>query len=273
MVEFLVAFIPMWVFFLSMVQLALVSHASLMVKHSADAAARSAAVVLPDDPEEYGGNPENEVDQNSVSLASFGGVLSSIAAIMSNPTLSTVADAFSSRTFANLGSSRVNTIRIAAHVPLMPLAPMDIGSDRNPNLEKSIGTKQKLLKSFLYQPFAVAVTFPDAEGDKIEGPEVTVRVTYAYQCTVPLARRLVCGTFSSIQNGPTGVSSNTSGGRARAKRDDHGALMRAKSNDRDEFDSAFFPFAQAFVGGYFKRLERETTLLLHNAPYEYKPQE
>ncbi len=37
--EFLVVFVPLWTFFLSLVQLALISHANLIVKHAADAAA------------------------------------------------------------------------------------------------------------------------------------------------------------------------------------------------------------------------------------------
>ena len=34
--EFLIAFVPMWTFFLCVVQLALITYANLMVKHSAD---------------------------------------------------------------------------------------------------------------------------------------------------------------------------------------------------------------------------------------------
>jgi len=47
-VEFLIAFVPMWTFFLCVVQLALIAHADLIVKHAADSAARSAVVVLPE---------------------------------------------------------------------------------------------------------------------------------------------------------------------------------------------------------------------------------
>jgi len=62
--EFLVAFVPVWTFFLCVVQLAFITHANLMVKHAADAAARSAVVVLPDDPNEYGGEPKMSVGRN-----------------------------------------------------------------------------------------------------------------------------------------------------------------------------------------------------------------
>lgn len=238
--EFLVVFVPLWVFFLSLVQLALISHANLVVKHAADAAARAAIVVLPDDPNEYGGEPKMTVDRRRVTTGDFAGALRRVSSAVEGPSASSVASAFSERTFANLGRSRLNTIRLAAHVPLMPLAPVNVGYDPNPSIEKSIGGPRKLVSSFYYQPLAVAVTFPGLESNQVTEPEITVRVTYAYQCTVPIARNLLCARF-----------------------DRFGSMS--------EFDQAFFPFAQTFLGGRFRRLRHETTLLIHDAPYEYRP--
>ena len=56
-VEFLIAFLPIFFFFLGLVQLAFVQTANLIVKHSATKAVRAAVVVLPDDPQFYGGVP------------------------------------------------------------------------------------------------------------------------------------------------------------------------------------------------------------------------
>lgn len=56
-VEFLIAFLPIFFFFLGLVQLAFVQVANLVVKHAATKAVRAAAVVLPDDPQFYGGVP------------------------------------------------------------------------------------------------------------------------------------------------------------------------------------------------------------------------
>jgi len=56
-VEFLVAFLPVFFFFLALVQLVFVQTANLIVKHAAVKAARAAVVVLPDDPKYYGGTP------------------------------------------------------------------------------------------------------------------------------------------------------------------------------------------------------------------------
>jgi hypothetical protein len=54
-VEFLIAFLPLFVFFLSLCQLAYVQAAHVVVQHAAVMATRGAAVVLPDDPAFYDG--------------------------------------------------------------------------------------------------------------------------------------------------------------------------------------------------------------------------
>jgi hypothetical protein len=56
-VEFLIAFLPIFFFFLGLVQLVFVQTANLIVKHAAVKAVRAAVVVLPDDPQFYGGVP------------------------------------------------------------------------------------------------------------------------------------------------------------------------------------------------------------------------
>ena len=55
MVEFLIAFVPLFVLFLATTQLALIGVAELIVRHAAFAGVRSAVVVLDDDPRYYGG--------------------------------------------------------------------------------------------------------------------------------------------------------------------------------------------------------------------------
>lgn len=58
-VEFLIAFLPLFVFFLSLCQLAYVQAAHIVVQHAAVMATRAAAVVLPDDPAMYDGEAVN----------------------------------------------------------------------------------------------------------------------------------------------------------------------------------------------------------------------
>lgn len=62
-VEFLIAFLPVFFFFLSLVQLIFLQTASLITHHAAAKAVRAAVVVLPDDPKYY----------NNVPVGSFSG--------------------------------------------------------------------------------------------------------------------------------------------------------------------------------------------------------
>ncbi len=57
-VEFLIVFLPIFFFFLGLVQLIYVEIADIIVKHSAALTVRSAIVVLSDDPDDYGGVPQ-----------------------------------------------------------------------------------------------------------------------------------------------------------------------------------------------------------------------
>lgn len=61
-VEFLIAFMPLFSFFLCLVQLAMLQTANLIVKHAAVVAARAAVVILPDDPDRYGGTTVNRAE-------------------------------------------------------------------------------------------------------------------------------------------------------------------------------------------------------------------
>lgn len=60
-VEFLIAFLPVFVFFLCMIQLSLLFAAKLMVEHAAVTGARAAAVVFGDEPSVYG---ESDAETN-----------------------------------------------------------------------------------------------------------------------------------------------------------------------------------------------------------------
>ena len=239
--EFLIAFVPLWVFFVCILQLALIAQADLIVKHAADSATRSAVVVLPDDPNEYGGEPEMSIDRNPVTGSDIQRALEGIgSAVRDGANNGGIERAFSTQTLFNLGRSRLNTIRLAAHVPLMPLAPANVGRDSRPSIRKAIGSKRRLLSALYYQPFAVAVDFPGVEGGTVKGPEISTRVTYAYHCTVPLARQILCHSLEDLDS-------------------------------KEGLEEAFFPLAQGIVGGRFRSIQHQTTLLIHDAPYEYRP--
>ena len=60
-VEFLIAFLPVYTFFLCFLQLALLFAVRLVAEHAAIDAARAAAVVIGDDPKRYGGEKINRL--------------------------------------------------------------------------------------------------------------------------------------------------------------------------------------------------------------------
>ncbi|MEM7138197.1 MAG: hypothetical protein AAF500_16575 [Myxococcota bacterium] len=237
--EFLLVTVPLWVAFLCLVQLALLAHANLLVMHASEAAARSASVVLPDDPQEYGGEPVMSVARGSIDAATLVDALETLSRA------ATDAEAPLAETrevFANVGRSRLNTIRLAAHVPLIPLAPATLLGSRPAQLRTALSSKRSLLGSLYYQPFAVAVTFPRLQGDEALGPEITVQVSYAFACRVPVARRLLCVSFDDLPG-------------------------------RDLFDESFAPVVSKYIPGRFREITHETTLLIHGAPYEYRARE
>ncbi|MGB5811021.1 MAG: TadE/TadG family type IV pilus assembly protein [Polyangiales bacterium] len=239
--EFLVVIVPLWVFFLCIVQLAFFSHANLLVKHAADSAARSASVVLPDDPAEYGGEPKMTVSRSPLAFAEIASGLDALSSSWEGLSDTRPPNYSDQAPVANLGRSRLNTIRLAAHVPLMSLAPANMGFDRSPTIRAALASRRSIAGSFFYQPFAVAVTFPGFSAGVLSEPEITVRVTYALQCRVPVARTLLCSAFDDL--GATG-----------------------------DFDAAFLPLIGGLVRGRFKKFQHETTLLIHDAPYAYRPQ-
>jgi Flp pilus assembly protein TadG len=59
-VEFLIAFLPLFIFFSALAQMGMLQIADLVTKHAAVTAARAAVVVLTDDPARYEGVPVNQ---------------------------------------------------------------------------------------------------------------------------------------------------------------------------------------------------------------------
>ncbi len=184
--EFLIAFPPLWVFFLCVFQLVLVARADLLVRHAADAAARSAAVVLPDDPSRYQGEPEM-----SVSLARPSGT-QTISSHEPSEKLATETDEPTSllSRLSLEGRSRRETIALAAAVPLASLG-STFAMDREASVESAIGPR-RMWDLMLSRHSGLDIGFPGAVEGRVTGPEVTVRVEYEYLCGVPLARHLVC---------------------------------------------------------------------------------
>jgi hypothetical protein len=211
-VEFILAFIPLFFMFLGMLQMGLLYGASLIVQHASNVAVRAAMVVMDDDPEHYDGAARRAVDTESTGISS--GVEEAGAALG--------AIFGSSTAVAWTGGPRQQAIELAAGVPLLPISPSLLSLARMPEDETvraALGVsgmdspESRIAWGLAYNQMALAVTFPSSPGesshvtefplptDAGDGGAVTARVTYLYNCQIPLANRLMCDDLWFIRFG------------------------------------------------------------------------
>jgi hypothetical protein len=188
-VEFLLAFIPFFTMFLGMMQMALYFSAGLLVRHAASTAARAAVVVLPDDPQYYDDEEVNRIDEDDSATGSATRVLS--------------------LTIPTSAPSRLDAIRTAASIPLLPIAPSYDQLVHDPTVIAAVGESDDRLVTgaTLYNRTAVAVTFPTEPGGSsfretfdVRG-RVTVRVTYLFHCGIPVVSKLLCDDYAALRGG------------------------------------------------------------------------
>lgn len=209
-VEFLIAFFPLFLLFLAICQLALVTAARLVVSHAAVAAVRSAIVVLEDPGGDYNGAPLGSLSagtepssQTTDAPKPSRGIASLFASL--NTTLDGTQHAEGPQQ-----GPRMDPIRHAAQVPLAILAPDSCSLLPSTNhLERSLflGNTSELPGSLLYTQATAAITVHSSESSNELAAEpleptgnVTVRITYLYHCAVPWVRTLMCRTLSSLLN-------------------------------------------------------------------------
>lgn len=208
--EMLVCFVPMFTLITCLIQLALMNVAHLIVQHSAVLAARAAVVVLPDNPACYNSAPVGELatgatgDENIIQTLgnsiginipsdSFGSLGSLI------PSGSRGGDASDPQNVYYNKNARYSAIHSAASVPLLSLAPSPGALLSRQSAISSRGSAASALIrlgfGLIYNRAALAVTFVKGgtysasfSGDEM----VTARVTYAFNCGVPLARTVMC---------------------------------------------------------------------------------
>ncbi|MCS6799546.1 MAG: pilus assembly protein [Myxococcota bacterium] len=277
-VEFLIAFIPLFVMFLGMLQAAMMYAAQLVVQHAANRAARAAVVVLPDDPARYDGDPVNQIEMRG----GGGGGRLSIPGI-------------GALSLSGQGNARVNAIRAAASIPLLAVSPSFDQLYRDAQVVHALSggaLERGGAGILLYNRFAVGVTFPrEAGSDEVHtshtfGPDddVTVRVTYLFHCGVPIASRFMCDTFLDHL---VGTSLAAAEDMVVAARDgDLQALLAAHrrfrhARDRIQAadagwreiqlgaDSPGLGIAVHVTGARYAVLRAEATLRNHGARYEY----
>ncbi len=122
-VEFLIAFLPVLVFFLCLLQLALLFTTKLYVEHASVVAARSAAVMFGDDPQFHENSEQNKLtDQRMeavrraavLTLAPLilDGTISRIRIVYPNPNEPDGKDMLSGKNIAPMSDSSVQLVRV-----------------------------------------------------------------------------------------------------------------------------------------------------------------
>lgn len=191
-VEFLLAFFPIFLMFLAICQLALIGAAETVVRHSAFSAVRSAIVVLEDNPEKFDGAPRGSLSQGRPS------VVKGAEEVLGKLGFAAEAVAEAATKLPQEGA-RMVPIQTAALLPLLPVAPRaDLPSDTVANSLVS-ATVQQLPFALKYTRAATRISLHDEPSNVSLASEpfepkanVTVRVSYLYQCTVPVVRVLMC---------------------------------------------------------------------------------
>jgi len=179
--EFLIVFMPFFTAFCAVVQYAIIQGAGIIVMHSAVCAARSASVVLPDDPAAYGGE-----EVYSLSGSSASGVESPLEALVRRGALAGPVELATQ-------SARLEAIASAALLPLIAISPLSTRFETH--LQDALF--QLGGARYAAQATSLELTVQHAPGSSktFPGPsEVTARVTHLVRCNVPLVDRLLCTT-------------------------------------------------------------------------------
>jgi len=211
-VEVLVAIIPVLVFFFGLLQLAMLYSAKLIVRHAAWRAARSAVVILDDDPKRF-----NDVERGVITYRETAGsdqagggveqLLEGIADVLDIHLPMTQLRGMAS----SQAGPRLSAIKQAASMPLAVLAPTPGALMRTFGLSgdefgSTSNSTRFLIGMFLYNRAAVMVTVRDSEGVVLGGEDnrvpstdnITVRVTYLYYCGMPIVNYFMCDSLMKM---------------------------------------------------------------------------
>jgi hypothetical protein len=211
-VEFLLAFMPVFLLFLGICQLALMNTAALVVRHAAYVAARSAIVVLEDDPERYDDAPRGEISVKrpapGVAMPMLLAALGLSRGELPMPDLvPELPEGDGDDEVPPQQGARMVPIRTAAYVRLLTLAPKTTATgERSDSVMASVSSDLlgDLVSALAYTESAAVITLH--RNGAVELPlepipstaPVTARVTYLYTCRVPVVRVVMCRTLASL---------------------------------------------------------------------------
>lgn len=184
--EFVIIIIPFLLLLFGIMQLALASVARILVGHAAFTAARAAIVVLPD--EAYEGEAINALGAGSSDVESDFG---------SSKKLSDIRRA-AAITLAPISPSLLDTTLYSGKVSVATAIDGKLAGVGGSTLTATWRGLQKLPYSLL----ATNVRLEDAAGQAKTSfaydEVIQVRVTYIFQCRIPLANRFICKTLLGL---------------------------------------------------------------------------
>jgi hypothetical protein len=205
-VEVIVAIIPVMMFFFGLLQLAMIFSAHLVVRHAAERAARSAVVVLDDDPELYAKEERGLVTYHDPNGGSGSSTLKYLQDLGDVLGIKMPTNEISGMLNSDAGP-RLSAIQQAAYMPLSVLAPtpdtlLKLFGMGDSGISQ-VGNGGRFLMGFLlYDRAAAMITLRDANGFVANSVPsdglVTVRVTYLYFCAIPIVNYFMCDSLLKL---------------------------------------------------------------------------
>lgn len=242
-VEFLLAFMPLFIIFLAICQFAFLATARIVTSHAAVAAVRSAIVVLEDPGPGYDSAPLGSLSLGTPRVET----LSQLTDVLTEGKVTEVKQALTQpgiqKELPQQHGARMGPVRLVAHVPLLALAPdIDALVSKQHSLKRSLQTIS-LISDFFgaleYTQAATAVTVHASESDDalikeplVPGENVTVRVDYLYRCAVPIVRVLMCKKLGKLLSDATSPVSPAMG---RIKSDADPELLKLLFGGKERF--------------------------------------
>jgi hypothetical protein len=265
-VEFLLAFLPLFFIFLTLCQVALLVAGKLVVSHAAFTGARSAIVVLDDEPALYRNAPRGMISDTQKSKPA-GDTVAALGNLFGAPAAAEPSPGAQGRQ----QGARMQAIRSAALRPLFAIAPSGDAFFRGADaaVADSVRRDNAAGGAFarVYTEAAAVVTVHMGPGRPelalepiLENKPVTLRVTYLQLCAIPLVRSLICNSLSTLLEAPAAgkTSLASSGG--------------SKTSLGQRFELAGMPgwlATAAGAGSRFMVFEAEVTLPNQGARYEH----
>ena len=274
-VELLIVFLPVFCFFLLILQFGLLQAGRLGVRHAAATAARAAVVVLDDDPVRYDGQARRSLLSDSCNGDAPGAAvidfIETITGKTAGSSSGTTTNGQNGAKDSCKGGSRGDAIRTAAIAAMTPFSPALhtlAGAARGGDVVGALGKA-------MYAMGATSVTFPTSPGattfsDSFSmGSQVTARVTYLQNCGIPIASRILCDGGVPLFLGvsvPEGGESPT----AWFKKQQRLKKAKPKVNEVLGNSAQRLLTLGILAGGRYSVEQAEATLPIQAAPYNYQ---